>query len=97
MNNAWHVYMLKLSLNSPVYLDCDCFALVALYCICDSRAASVGHLKSGWLWVRVPPEAAFSSKNTAFGELCLSFCCVALPLFLGISWMINIMYGSVQH
>ena len=42
-------------------------------------------------WVRVPPEAVFSLKNNCLNWLCcfVFLCCIALPFFLSISWMIK--------
>ena len=50
-----------------------------------------------YTWVRIPPEAVFSLKNTCLGRAvlcCFVFllCCVTLSFFLSISLMIEVMY-----
>ena len=49
---------------------------------------------SGQSWVHIQPEAVFFFENNCFGRIvlcCFVFllCCVALPFFPSISWMIK--------
>ena len=77
-------------------------ALVALYCICDSSSASWAQLVRAmprkWtvIGLSLNQGSFFSLKNklpwaSCVVLLCLSIvlCCVALPFFLSISWMIK--------
>ena len=103
-----HVYVFVFI---PLHVYTFMYKNVHVHCIhvCVHVAASiaqlvrVSHRKQMLVGSSPTRGSLFSLKNNCFGlgELCcvaLSFCCVVLPclVFLGISWMVKVMYVHVH-